>query len=173
MEAVLVFNQDRVQQRPLRRSLTFLLVEVLAVFSPDGVPQRLPLRMLSCQLVEVCTVYAQDRVFLRFLNLNTAMMLFDIHAVLKSPSQDRAQQPEVELVIAGLLDASSCCLRHQGVASSTPTRWPEFGDAAFGGCPVPVSWQGHFAARAVVTFFVRTGPDGFMEANDIKAAVQR
>ena len=59
------------------------------------------------------------------------MMLLGVHAevedllqVLKAPSQDRAQQPEVELVIAGLLDASSYCLRQQGVASSTPTRWP-------------------------------------------------
>ena len=32
----------------------------------------------------------------------------------------------------------------------------EFGDAAFGGFPVPVSWQEHFAANASVTFSVRT-----------------
>ena len=67
-----------------------------------------------------------DRVFRRFLDLNTAMVLLGVYAevedlleVLKAPSQDRAQQPEVDLVIAGLLDASSCCLRR-----------------------VPVSWQG-------------------------------
>ena len=46
----------------------------------------------------------------------------------------------------------------------------EFGDAAFGGFRVPVSWQGHFAANASVTFSVRTGLDGFMEAYDIEAA---
>ena len=84
-------------------------------------------------------------------------------------AQDRAHEPEVELAIAGLLDASSYCLRQLGVASSTPTR----GDAAFGGFRVPVSWQGHFAARAVVTFFVQTGPDGFTEAYDIEAAGRR
>ena len=36
----------------------------------------------------------------------------------------------------------------------------EFGGAAFGGFRVPVSWEGHFAADAFVTFSVRTGPDG-------------
>ena len=45
----------------------------------------------------------------------------------------------------------------------------EFGDAAVGGFRVPVSWEGHFAADASVTFSVRTGPDGFMEAYDIEA----
>ena len=43
----------------------------------------------------------------------------------------------------------------------------EFGDAVFGGFRVPVSWQGHFAANASVTFSVRMAPDGFMEAFDI------
>ena len=45
----------------------------------------------------------------------------------------------------------------------------EFGRAAFGGFRVPVSWQGHFAVDSTVTFSVRTGPDGFMEAYDIEA----
>ena len=43
----------------------------------------------------------------------------------------------------------------------------EFGRAAFGGFRVPVSWQGHFAADASVTFSVWKGPDGFMD--DIEA----
>ena len=123
-----VFTPDRVPQRRLRRSLTFLLVEVLTVFSPDRVPQRLPLRMLNFRLVEVFTVYAHDRVFRRFLDLITAMMLFGVHAevedlleVLKAPSQDRAQQPEVELVIAGLLVVSSSCLDPE-VAASYPVQ---------------------------------------------------
>ena len=131
VEVFKIFAHNRVQQRRLRRSLTFVPVEVLTVFSPGRVPQRLPLSMLNFWLVEVFTVCAQDRVFRRFLDLNTAMMLLGVHAevedlleVLKAPSQDRAQQPEVEVVIAGLLGASSCCLRQQGVASSTPTRWP-------------------------------------------------
>ena len=131
VEAFVAFSQDRVQQRRLRRSLTFLPVEVLTVFSPDRVPQRLPLRMLNFRLVEVFTFYAQDRVFRRFLDLNTAMMLLAVHAevedlleVLKALSQDRAQQSEVELGIAGLLDASSYRHVQKGVASSTPMRWP-------------------------------------------------
>ena len=171
-----VFSQDRVQQGCIlvrnaflsglwSRSLispflveTFLLVEVLTVFSPDRVLQRLPVRMLTFWLVEVFTVYFQDRVSRRFLDLHTAKMLLGVHAevedllgVLKAPSQDRAP---------GLLDASSYCLRQQGVASSTLTRVAEFGDASFGGFRVPVSWQEHFAARAVVTFSRRFGGEG-------------
>ena len=44
----------------------------------------------------------------------------------------------------------------------------EFGDAAFGGFRVPVSWQGHFAEDASATFSVRKGPNGFMEAYDVE-----
>ena len=50
------------------------------------------------------------------------MMLLGVHAevedlleVLKAPSHDRAQQPGVELGIAGLLDASSYRLVQKGV----------------------------------------------------------
>ena len=68
-----------------------------------------------------------------------------------------------------LLDASSHCLAHKGVASSTPVRWPESGDAASGGFRVRVPWQEHFARNASVMFSVRTGPDGFMEAYNIEA----
>ena len=45
----------------------------------------------------------------------------------------------------------------------------EFGRAASGGIRVPVSWQGHFAEGASVTFLVLQGPDGYIEAFDIEA----
>ena len=113
-------SQDRCQQRLwLSRLPTFLLpVEVLTIFSPDRVLQRPSPRMLNFWLVVVFTTYAQDRVLRRFLQLNTAMMLLGVHAevedlfeVLKALSQDIAQQPEVELVIAGLLAAWTRRLR--------------------------------------------------------------
>ena len=120
----MVFSQDRVQQRRLRRPSTFLLLEVLTVFSPDRVLQRLPLRMLTFRLVEVFTVHAQDRVLRLFLDLNTAMMLLGVHVEvedllddLKAPSQDRAQQPEVELrhrPFAGRLFVLPCARRGCG-----------------------------------------------------------
>ena len=117
VEVFKIFAHNRVQQRWLRRSLTFLLVEGLTVFSLDRVPQRLPLRMLNFRPVEVFTVHVQDRVPRRFLDLNTAAMLLGVHAevedlleVLRAPSQDRAHQPEVELVVAGSLADSSSCL---------------------------------------------------------------
>ena len=171
------FAHNRVQQSRLRRSLTLPQVEGLTVFSPDRVPQRLPLRMLNFRLMEVCTVHAQDRVPLRFLDLNTAMMLLGVHAevedlmeVLKASSEDRAHQPEVELVIAGSLADSSSCLDPEVAASSSPGRRPSSAEQPLVGFRVPVSWQGHFAADASVTFSVWTGLDGFMEAYDIEAA---
>ena len=133
--------------------------------------------MLTFRLVEVFTVYAQDRVLRRFLELNTLMMLLGVHAevedlleVLKAPSQDRAQQPEVELVIGGLLVVSSSCLDLEVAASSSPSSAEaEFGRAALVGSESPSRGQGHFAGDTSVTFSVRTGPDGFMEAYDIEA----
>ena len=88
--------------------------------------------------MEVFTVYAQDRVSRRFLDLNTAMMLLGVHAevedlseVLKAPSQDRAQQPEV-----GRLFILPCAAGCRFIDSDAVA---EFGDAAFGGFRVPVS----------------------------------
>ena len=59
------------------------------------------------------------------------MLLLGVHAeveelleVLNTLSQDRAQQPEVELVIAGLLVVSSSCLTRGVAASSSPVRRP-------------------------------------------------
>ena len=73
VEVFKIFAHNRVQQRRLRRSLTFLQVEGLTVFSPVRVTQRLPLRLLNFRLVEVFTVHAQDRIPRRFLDLNTAI----------------------------------------------------------------------------------------------------
>ena len=88
----------------------------------------------------------------------------------KAPSQGRAQQPEVELGIAGLLDASSYRLVQKVVASSTPMRWPSsvmlclvaFGCLSRG--------RGTSPETRPWTLSVRTGLDGFMEAYDIEAA---
>ena len=173
VEAFVAFSQDRVQQRRLRRPSTFLQVEVLTVFSSDRVPQRLPLRMLNFRLVEVFTVYAQDRVFRRFLNLNTTMMLLGVHAEVEdllevlsvlgrtTTARGRARRRRFAGRFFTLPSAAGC-----GFIDSDAVA--EFGDAAFGGFRVPVSWQGHFAAREAVTFSVRTGSDGFMEAYDMR-----
>ena len=135
VEVFKIFAHNRVQQRRLRRSLTFLPVEVLTVFSPGKVPQRLS--MLNFRLAEVFTVYAQARVFLRFLDLNTAMMLPGVHAevedlleVLKAPSQDRAQQPEVELVTAGFAGCFFILPSAAGCGFIDSDAVAEFGDAA-------------------------------------------
>ena len=93
----------------------------------------------------VFKIFSQDRVLLRFLELNTLMSLLGVPAevedleVLNTLSQDRAQQPEVELVIAGLLVVSSSCLTRGVAASSSPVRRLSSADAAFGGFRVPVS----------------------------------
>ena len=174
VEAFVAFSQDRVQQRFRRRPLIFpFLVEVLTVFSPDRVPQRLPLRMLNFRLVEVFTVHAQDRV-----------------PAFSGPAPQRSRPGGgsvggVEGYVAGKSTTARGRARHRRFAGRffiLPSAAgcgfidcdavAEFGDAAFGGFRVPVSWQGHFAARAVVTFSVRTGPDGFIEAYDTEATVR-
>ena len=85
-----------------------LLTEVLKTLS------RLSRDRVQLRLVVVFKIFSQVRVLLRFLELNTLMLLLGVHAevedlleVLNTLSQDRAQQPEVELVIAGLLVVSS------------------------------------------------------------------
>ena len=109
-------------------------------FLPDRVVQRLLLRMLTFRLVEVLTIYEKDREKLSFLDLNTDMMLLSVHAevedlleVLKAPSQDRAQQPEVEFVIASLLVVSSSCLDTEVAASSSPVRRPTSAESLVAG----------------------------------------
>ena len=108
--------------------LIFLLVQVLVSFSRDMIQQQLvPSRSPSGGLHG----YAEDRVLRRFLDLNTPMLLLGVHAelddlleVLKAPSQDRAQQPDVELVIAGFVVVSSSRRDLEVAASSSPVRRP-------------------------------------------------
>ena len=178
----LVFTQNRVQQfcmflrsaflSGLWRRLFSLLLRNALLSGSWSRSLISPFLVETFLVVEVFTVYAPDRVSRRFLDLNTAMMLLGVHAeveVLEAPSQDRAQQPEVELGIAGLLDASSYRLVQKGVASLTPMRWPSLVLLRLVAFGCLVSWQGLFARNASVTFSVRTGPDGFMEAHDIEA----
>ena len=74
VEALVVFLQDRIQQRRLRRPSTFLLLEVLVVFVLDRILKRLlPCKMLSFRLVEVFKIYYQDRFQRRLLDLITSM----------------------------------------------------------------------------------------------------
>ena len=75
--------------------------------------------------------------------------------VVRALPQDRVQQLVVEL----LPDSKGCGF----IESSADS---EFGDSAFGGFRVPVSWQGHCVVDSTVTFLVRKGPNGFMEAYD-------
>ena len=74
--------------------------------------------------------------------------LMSVVEVFRALSQDRVQQ----LVVIG------------GYGFIESSAEAQFGDAAFAGFRVPVSWQGHFAVDASVTFSVQMGPDGFMEA---------
>ena len=71
------------------------------------------------------------------------------------------------LVIAGLLVVSLSCLTRGVAASSSPVRRPSSVMRRLVGSVSPSRGR-HFAADASVTFSVRTGPDGFMEAYDIE-----
>ena len=154
---------------------TFLLVEVLTVFSPARVLQRLPLRMLTFWLVEVLTVHAQDRVprrvpehgrdAARRSRRGGGSVAGPQGSVPGQSSSARGRARHRRFVgRLFILPGSRGCSFIESSAEA------EFGDAAFGGFRVPVSWQGHFAEDASVTFSVRTGPDGFMEPCDIEAA---
>ena len=171
-----VFSQNRVQQRRLLIWNAFL----------GGLWSR---SLTHLSLEEVFKVFAQVRVHLRLRTvqlefLKTQMSLMYGFFALFPGGKKCACRRESECGAApgGLIYSGGLWVRHRRFAARLfippcaagcgfidCDAVAEFGDAAFGGFRVPVSWQGHFARKAPVTFSVRMGPDGFMEAYHVEA----
>ena len=142
VQVLVSFSRDRVQQLVRPFSLLVRNAFLSGSWSRSWIS---PFLVETFLLVEVFAVYAHDMV-------SRPEHAHDAPRRSRrgggpvggppAPSQDRAQQPEVELVIGGMLVVSSSCLEPEVAASSSPVRRPSSAEQPLVGSESPSRGRG-------------------------------